>query len=448
MNEAVVGLRLAGEDDSGGSASDFFGTIRGPYAARVLPPATTMLLSRVVAVLYVCNGALVVGGGLLAPDVSNRVGVLAVGLVAVSLAAVAYIVQRRWFASLTRAWSAWVYFYLLGAILLITVGVHFVGPRYEATLGYFSVVPIFAFYVLPRQSAVLFVALNQVGIAVVLVTGSGYTGSPYVWILTTAFAVAVGAGLGGFMAQADRLVESERRARVALYDLNRTLEQRVAEQVEALDRLGRLRRFLSPQVAEVVLNARDESVLEPHRRQIAVFFCDLRGFTSFSGGAEPEEVVEALDAYYKVVGEVLRRHEATVGTFAGDGIMAYLNDPVACEDAAGKAVQMAMELRQPMTAFIEAWHRKGFSLGYGVGIAYGYATLGTVGFEGRSDYTALGSVVNLAARLCGEASNGQILIDSRTADGLGNRFRLVEREAVLKGFPSPVRACEVVGASH
>ncbi|MBV8296166.1 MAG: adenylate/guanylate cyclase domain-containing protein [Acidimicrobiia bacterium] len=172
---------------------------------------------------------------------------------------------------------------------------------------------------------------------------------------------------------------------------------------------------------------------------------DLRGFTTFTGGAEAEEVVEALDAYYKVVGDVLRRHNATVGTFAGDGIMAYLNDPVPCDDPAGTAVQMAIELRGPMAAFIDTWRRRGYDLGYGVGIAYGYATLGTIGFEGRNDYTALGSVVNLAARLCGEAASGQVLVDGRTADALGHRFETMSREVTLKGFASPVAAFEVAG---
>jgi class 3 adenylate cyclase len=256
-----------------------------------------------------------------------------------------------------------------------------------------------------------------------------------------------------------RLALQERNAHEALRDahaqleeahrelatLNRTLESRVSTQVAEIEALSRLRRFLSPQVAEAVLAGRDEVLLQPHRRQIAAFFSDLRGFTAFTSSAEPEEVVDALDHYYRVVGEVLHRHQATVGAFAGDGIMAYLNDPVPCEDPPRTAVEMALALKEPMGEFLAVWKRRGFDLGYGVGIAYGYATLGSVGFEGRSDYTALGSVVNLAARLCGEASPGQVLIDSRTADALEDLYELIEREVVLKGFATPIRAHEVAG---
>jgi len=231
-----------------------------------------------------------------------------------------------------------------------------------------------------------------------------------------------------------------------LADLNSTLEERVAAQVGEIEGLGRLRRFLSPQVAEAILTDGNDAVLRAHRQRIAVFFCDLRGFTAFTSGAEPEEVVEALDDYYRAVGQILHSFGATVGSFAGDGIMAYLNDPVPCEDPAGVATAMALAMDTPMAGHLEAWRRRGLDLGYGVGIAYGYATLGTVGFEGRSDYTALGSVVNLAARLCAEAAAGEVLIDTRTADALGDRFHLAAREVTLKGFSNAIRAYEVIRA--
>jgi class 3 adenylate cyclase len=229
----------------------------------------------------------------------------------------------------------------------------------------------------------------------------------------------------------------------AFNEMVQGLEEREALRAE-IAALNRLRRFLSPQVAEAVLTAGDEAVLQPHRRKIAVFFCDLRGFTNFASGAEPEEIVEALDAYYEVVGGVIRGHDATVGTFAGDGIMAYLNDPLPCDDPPWTAIQMASELRGPMEEFQSEWARKGFQLGYGTGIAYGYATLGTIGFEGRNDYTAVGSVVNLAARLCGEAAPGEVLIDSKAADALDRRVAVAAREVTLKGFPSPITAFQVV----
>ena len=152
-----------------------------------------------------------------------------------------------------------------------------------------------------------------------------------------------------------------------------------------------------------------------------------------------------LDTYYATIGQGLRNYEATVGTFSGDGIMAYLNDPVPCDDPPRKAVEMALSLAPSMGTLVDSWKRKGFQLGYGVGIAYGYATLGTIGFEGRYDYTALGSVVNLAARLCGEAGAGELLVDQRTHDAVWDTIMANTREVKLKGLSSPVNAFEVLG---
>jgi class 3 adenylate cyclase len=429
----------------GGTAADFFGTLRGPSAVRLLSPATTVALGRILGVIYLVQGGSISVAAFLARGISDPTGVMVVGLVAVGIGCIYALVPSGWALALQRFWPALVYGGLVTAVLLITVGLYFAGPRYAIGAAFYMESPIFAFYLLPRRQAALFVALPAVGFAFVLTARPDYPSPVLEWLVGLGTLVALGAGVGGFMARADELAESEREARLALDDLNRTLERRVTDQVEELSRLSRLRRFLSPQVAEAVLSEGDETVLRPHRRQIAVFFCDLRGFTSFTSGAEPEEVVEALDEYYRVVGEVLRRHDATVGTFAGDGIMAYLNDPVPCDDPAGTAVRMAMELREPMTAFINTWDKRGFSLGYGVGIAYGYATLGTIGFEGRNDYTALGSVVNLAARLCGEAGSGEILIDGRTSDAVGHHLAVAERKVVLKGFSSSITAFEVVG---
>ncbi|HJR24643.1 MAG TPA: adenylate/guanylate cyclase domain-containing protein [Acidimicrobiales bacterium] len=237
-------------------------------------------------------------------------------------------------------------------------------------------------------------------------------------------------------------LEVAERAHMQLAELNATLEARVIDQVDELGRLSGLRRFLSAPVADAVLSG-DVSVLEPHRRQIAVLFCDLRGFTSFASGAEPEDVVDVLDDYYRTVGDVIRRYEATVGTFAGDGVMAYLGDPVPCDDPAGKVVAMAVDLREPLRRLTGSWTRLGRPIGYGIGIAYGYATLGMIGFEGRNDYTALGSVVNLAARLCEGAADGEVLIDGRTYDEVRGAVEADLVEVTVKGLTDPVTAYRV-----
>jgi len=347
----------------------------------------------------------------------------------------------------------------VGTTALMTTLAFTMGPSLSILMGLGYVMlgtTIFVSY--QRRAALIYAAIIAVGYASVVIWQSGNTAPFTRWIVVVGAVVVVGVTVSSLVDRVRDLAQAERRAsgeaqraraaaddaRAETEELNRTLENRVEAQVAEIESLNRLRRFLSPQVAEAVLSEGDEALLQPHRRQIAVFFCDLRGFTSFTGGAEPEEVVEALDEYYRVVGDVLRRYDATVGTFAGDGIMAYLNDPVPCKDAAGTAVQMALELREPMAAFIDTWHRRGYDLGYGVGIAYGYATLGTIGFEGRNDYTALGSVVNLAARLCGEAGSGQVLIDGRASEALDQRFEVNGRSVMLKGFASPVPAFEVV----
>jgi adenylate cyclase len=218
---------------------------------------------------------------------------------------------------------------------------------------------------------------------------------------------------------------------------------RVAEQVDEIDRLGKLRRFLSPQVADTVLSSGGDAMLATHRRQIAVIFLDLRGFTSFSAVAEPEDVVEVLTEFYAAVGEVVKRLDATVGGFAGDGMMAYFNDPVPCDDPAGRALDMALSLRHPLGLLKDRWRGRGFDIGFGAGIAYGYATLGTIGFEERTDYTPIGSVVNLASRLCDEAGDGEVLLDNRAHTAVHGRIDAAPVELNLKGFGAPVHAHRV-----
>lgn len=220
---------------------------------------------------------------------------------------------------------------------------------------------------------------------------------------------------------------------------NHTLEQRVADQLTEIDRMGRLRRFLSPQIAELIVSSGDEGFLESHRREITVVFCDLRGFTSFSETAEPEEVVKVLREYHAVLGRLIHKYEATLERFAGDGLMVWFNDPIPCEEPSLRAVRMAAEMRTDVAALAEGWRKLGHELGFGVGIAQGYATLGRIGFEGRFDYAAIGTVVNLAARLCSEAGDGQILIDRKVRAAIEARTSTEQAgELTLKGLHRPV----------
>jgi adenylate cyclase len=228
-----------------------------------------------------------------------------------------------------------------------------------------------------------------------------------------------------------------------LAEWNRTLKARVDEQVAELQRLARLRRFLSPQIAELVLSE-PEKILKSHRREVAVLFCDLRGFTAFSEEAEPEDVMAVLAEFHGTVGPLINRFAATVGPLAGDGLMVFFNDPVPCPDPPERAVRLAVAMRERMATVIERWNGLAHDLGFAVGIALGYATLGEVGFEGRYDYAAIGTVSNLAARLCDAAASGQIMISPRVGVAVEH---FVEMEPVgdlhLKGIHKPVAAANV-----
>ena len=230
-----------------------------------------------------------------------------------------------------------------------------------------------------------------------------------------------------------------------LAEWGRTLEQRVAEQLAELERVNRFRRFLSPQLADVIVSSGGDKLLESHRREITVVFCDLRGFTAFAETAEPEEVMLVLRAYHEAMGELIFRHEGTLERFAGDGLMVFFNDPVPCPDPATRAVQMAVGMRKRVGELEMEWRKRGFRLEFGVGIALGYATLGKIGFEGRFDYGAIGTVTNLAARLCDAARGGQILVSQRVHAAVEGQ---VEAEPVgelaLKGFLKPTPAFNVV----
>lgn len=227
---------------------------------------------------------------------------------------------------------------------------------------------------------------------------------------------------------------------------NRTLEERVQRQVEELERVGRLRRFLSPQLAEAILTSGDEKILEPHRREITVVFSDLRGYTEFTHNAEPEEVMRVLGEYHAAMGELIHRFLGTIEHFAGDGLMVFFNDPLEVEDAPMQATQMALAMRERAAELRRTWRRRGHKLEFGVGIDMGYATCGRIGFEGRFDYGAIGTVTNLASRLCDAASAGQILASEKVYMAVEDA---VEAEPVgeltLKGFTSPVPAYNILG---
>jgi class 3 adenylate cyclase len=230
-----------------------------------------------------------------------------------------------------------------------------------------------------------------------------------------------------------------------LGELNRTLERRVEEQVAQLDRLGRLKRFFSPQLADMIVTGGADDPLKTHRREITVVFLDLRGFTAFAETAEPEEVMGVLREYHAAMGTLILEHEGTLERFTGDGMMIFFNDPVPVENPAERAVRMAVAMRERVAGLSRGWKRRGYDLALGVGIAQGYATIGAIGFEGRLDYGAIGTVTNLSARLCGEATGGQILVASRVANAVED---VVEAEEVgaltLKGLVRPVPAFNVL----
>jgi len=241
-----------------------------------------------------------------------------------------------------------------------------------------------------------------------------------------------------------RLLDELRQRTDQVAGLNRGLEARVAEQVEELGRVGRLKRFLAPQLAELIVSQGDERILESHRREIVVVFCDLRGYTAFTETAEPEEVLDFLREYHGALGPLVAQFEGTLDQFSGDGIMVFFNDPVPIPDPAERAVKMAMAMRETASALISGWRRLGRDLGFGAGIAQGYATLGQIGFSERSGYTAIGTVCNVAARLCAEAKDGQILISQRVAARLDDDITLEDIGSLtLKGLMQPVSAFNV-----
>jgi class 3 adenylate cyclase len=235
------------------------------------------------------------------------------------------------------------------------------------------------------------------------------------------------------------------RQRVELEQWNRTLEQRVADGVAQLERVGRLKRFFSPALAEAIVNGGADDPLKSHRREITVVFLDLRGFTAFTETADPEEVMGVLREYHAAMGRLITEHEGTLERFTGDGIMVFFNDPVPVADAAPRAVQMALRMQREVATLADGWQRRGYQLRMGIGVAMGFATIGAIGFEGRIDYGAIGTVTNLSARLCGEAQAGEVLISQRVMAALGSEFAAEPRgELQLKGFQRPVPVLRVI----
>ncbi len=231
-----------------------------------------------------------------------------------------------------------------------------------------------------------------------------------------------------------------------LAEWNKKLEARVREQLAQLDRLGRLKSFFSPQLAESIINGGGEDLLKTHRREVVVAFLDMRGFTAFTDTSEPEEVMSVLAEYHRVMGPLILAHEGTLEHFAGDGMMIFFNDPLPLENPTGNAVRMARAMQENFAPLRAAWKKRGYDLDLGIGIAQGYATLGAIGYEGRWDYACIGSVTNLASRLCSEAKGGQILTNQKTLSRVEDAVQAAPLgEVTLKGISHPVPVFNITG---
>lgn len=293
-------------------------------------------------------------------------------------------------------------------------------------------------------------------------------GNVPLWVGTAALAVLVGtlylrydvrveslayvlltiAALLNWVAFLNALNRTVRDQAQAIEQLNRGLERRVESQDQQIDRLARLKQFLAPQVADLVVSEGKDTLLASHRRYVACLFCDIRGFTALSEEIEPEEVIAILERYHAGLGDLVERHGGTIGFLAGDGAMVFFNDPVPCDAPVLDAVKLALDLQRAFEDVRAPWVKRGHAIGLGVGIASGYATLGLVGFKGRSDYTAIGNVVNVAARLCDKAADGQIFIARRAYDDIEGQ---VQAEAAgsfdLKGVRKAVEVFDLRGLS-
>jgi len=242
-----------------------------------------------------------------------------------------------------------------------------------------------------------------------------------------------------------RLLKELRERTEEVEKLNKHLEQRVSDQVDEIERMSRLRRFLPPQVADLIVASGSEKYLESHRREITALFCDLRGFTGFSESSDPEDVMSLLREYHEAIGRIIIRYSGTLERYAGDGVMVVFNDPVPVDNPPRQAVLMALDMRNEIGGLVGKWSRLGHDLGFGIGIAHGFATMGTIGFEGRFDYAAIGTVSNVASRLCDEAKSGQILISPRVHMAVENDVDVeLIGEFSLKGIRRPMAAYNVL----
>jgi class 3 adenylate cyclase len=366
---------------------------------------------------------------------ANRAGLTALFVIALITGASFFATRRVSVQMLERLLPVIAVGGFTTAIVALSVATVMVGPTFGAVAVFFVETPLLAFVAMRFVWGAVTTGLCMAGFAIALVVLDNPPAPAQQFLCVMAAAVTTGVVMGGITNSLERSRREERRAKAELASLNRHLEERVSQQVNELERAGRLRRFLSPQIAEVVTSEGAEEMLAPHRRDIAAFFVDLRGFTAFTNAVTAERVMRVLDEYYDAVGSVLDRHGATIGGFDGDGVFAYLGDPVPHEDAAGAAVRMAQEVASCLDRLTPTW-ASGDELGYGVGLAYGEATLGLVGFANRADYTPVGGVVNMAARLCADARHSEIVIDDamRKAAELDERSVARRDDVDLKGF--------------
>lgn len=438
--------------DGAAVAQDVHGTARSPLPdwLRPLGPAEIRHVLRLGAFLYMTCGLSILQLWATATSaVAHPTAYLVSGLLVMGVAGTLLVVERvAPDEAMPRVHAVGAPGLLFGGAVAVPVILWLVGFASFAIGSVVYVLPmILGVYLLTRRAVVVLMAMIVVGHAVLLAVSDDVVAPVSQYLFLIAVLIAAGVLVGGLVSRLDDAARSEEVARAELARANAALASRVDAQVGELERLGRLRRFLSPQVADAVVSGGAEHLLAAHRREIVVFFVDLRGFTTFAGSVEPEEVIAVLDGYYTVVGEQLAAHGATTGQIAGDGIMAFLNDPTPCDDPARTGIGMALAVRDGLRGLRGQWAARGYELGYGIGVAMGHATLGVVGFEGRSEYTPLGTAVNRGARLCDEAKDGQILVDQRVRSLLDDRELAIGDlpPVPMKGFASPVPVFEVHG---
>jgi len=333
---------------------------------------------------------------------------------------------------------------LLASLGILGMNIPDINPHVQAVLMW--VLGMVAVYGLLQDRKVHHknypVVLGALGVIVIILTlyahySSAIELSGYILLLTAAFL-----NQNVFLSELSRQVGKQARE---VKELNQDLEERVQVQVGEIERLNRLKRFLAPEVARLVTEEQEKSLLQSHRAYIAAVFCDLRGFTSFSASMEPEEVMGVLQTYHNELGKLVAEAGGTIDHRAGDGLMVFFNDPLPCDEPVFKAVQLALDMRKKFSDLNLKWKKYGYELGFGVGIGGGYATLGVVGFEGRFDYTANGNAVNLAARLCDEAQDGQILIDHKAFVEVEEKINSEPiGSLMLKGFTGEIKAHNVL----